>query len=137
MSLITGKVINGKFVPDSPELFKLAFERKEGKHVKIELSAIGEKVKKYAYLYGVVYKTYKEEIGYDTLDEVDRDLKSMFLVDHAHENKITGEIESKILRKRDVSPERLSEYVTECVRYGNTFHGFNLLTSEEYYEAKV
>lgn len=132
MSIVTGKVVGGKFIPDSMELFKLVFDRREGKHIKIEVSSIGDKAKKYAYLYGIVYKTYQEEIGYDTLDEVDHDLKEMFLYDPAHENKITGEIERRVLRKRDVSDERLSEYINACVRHGDTL-GYNIPTVEDYY----
>ena len=135
MSFITGKVVGGKFIPDSLELFKIAFERREGKSIKIEVSSIGEKAKKYAYLYGIVYKTYKDELGYVNLDEVDKDLKSTFLVDHAHENKVTGEVERRVLRKRDVSPERLSQYISDVVMHGNTEYGFNLMSSEEFYNA--
>lgn len=48
--MIFGKVENGKFIPDNPELFKSEFERFNGKMIEVKISSVGSKLKMYKFL---------------------------------------------------------------------------------------
>jgi hypothetical protein len=132
--MIFGKVIENKFIPDNPELFKLEFSKRNNKIVQVEVQAIGEKLRLYRFLYGVIYKEFKEHCGYDYIDEVDRDLKEKFLQETV-ENKLTGEVKMQSMLKSKVSKERLIKYVSDCMQFGNTEYGMNILTPAEWVES--
>lgn len=131
--MIFGKVENNKFIPDNPELFKSEFERFNGKMIEIKISSVGSKLKMYKFLYGVIYKTFKDEYGYSTLDEVDRDLKEKFLLEEV-ENKLTGEIKQVPMLKSKIGKDVLVKYVSDVLNFANAECGFNILAPEEYYD---
>jgi hypothetical protein len=99
---ITGRVINGKFKPDSPNDFKLSFASHEGQEVEIVVKRKSkDKVRQYRYLYGVVYQLIAEHTGYSTY-YVDIMMKSKFCFD-----VVNG---VKIPRKKSASTFKTAEF---------------------------
>ena len=131
--MITGKVIDNKFVPDHPEVFKLEFAQRNGKQVVVTVKALSKKTRLFKFLYGVVYPAFREFSGADTIEDVDLALKEKFFFDFK-DNVLTGDQTRYLKSKQESSYEDLCKYVSDCVMYGNTEHQLGILSGEEYYQ---
>lgn len=134
--MITGRITNGKFTPDNNELFKYEFSKREGKQVRIEVKALGPKLRMFRFLYGVVYPAFAEHLGYTCIHDVDRDLKEKFFFEEV-ENKITGEIKLVPKSKSNASFEELKKYVDDVILFGNTEYGLGIMTGDEFYNQAI
>lgn len=132
--MLTARIINNKLIPDNKELLMAEIAKRNNKKVRIEIVALGPKTRMHAFLYGVVYPAFREHCGHDTIEDVDKDLKGIFFYKHV-ENKLTGETEKVLKSKSAASHEEIQKYVSDCVMFGNTEHGLQIMSGEEYWQS--
>ena len=93
--MITGEVKNGKFIPYSKEAFINAFQRYEGKKVKVEVKKLTKQrsMSQNRYYWGIVLNVFGDYLGYEP-EEMHEICKSKFLKDF----KMIGDIEVEYVK---------------------------------------
>jgi hypothetical protein len=123
---IIGNVENGKFVPNSKEYFKKAFESYEGKIIELSLKVWHKKRTnpQNSYYWGVVIeliKNYINDLGNDfDSDTIHELLRSLFLKTTKEiVNKESGEVKSIdfIQSTTKLSTIEFENYLESCKRY--------------------
>lgn len=137
----TGKVRDGKFVPDDPSAFKGWFDDKSSHAVIVQLSTIGsEKTNpQNRYFHGAIVKRYFElmhESGNDTIpvavevagrafsleiavttETCKADLKRKFAPYIEKIDKATGELTSEPMSVAIMDKFQYSEFLDKCLRF--------------------
>jgi len=123
---IIGTVENGKFVPNSKEYFKRAFESYEGKIIELSLKVWHKKrtTPQNSYYWGVVIeliKNYINDLGNDfDSDTIHELLRSLFLKKTKEiVNKESGEVKTIefIQSTTKLSTIEFETYLESCKRY--------------------
>ena len=123
---IIGTVENGKFVPNSKEYFKRAFESYEGKIIELSLKVWHKKrtTPQNSYYWGVVIeliKNYINDLGNDfDSDTIHELLRSLFLKQTKEiVNKESGEVKTIefIQSTTKLSTVEFETYLESCKRY--------------------
>jgi len=123
---IIGNVENGKFVPNSKEYFKKAFESYEGKIIELSLKVWHKKRTnpQNSYYWGVVIeliKNYINDLGNDfDSDTIHELLRSLFLKTTKEiVNKESGEVKTIefIQSTTKLSTIEFETYLESCKRY--------------------
>jgi len=123
---IIGTVENGKFVPNSKEYFKRAFESYEGKIIELSLKVWHKKrtTPQNSYYWGVVIeliKNYINDLGNDfDSDTIHELLRSLFLKKTKEiVNKESGEVKTIefIQSTTKLSTVEFETYLESCKRY--------------------
>ena len=123
---IIGTVENGKFVPNSKEYFKRAFESYEGKIIELSLKVWHKKrtTPQNSYYWGVVIeliKNYINDLGNDfDSDTIHELLRSLFLKQTKEiVNKESGEVKTIefIQSTTKLSTIEFETYLESCKRY--------------------
>ncbi len=109
-----GSVKDGKFLPDDPIKFKLAFSTFEGKHVDVVVKKKSRsKDRQYRYLYSVVYQLIADQVG-TTPDIIDDLMKRKFMFDIVLGARVPK-------KKRAVTNEEFNQYITNVINWAEGF----------------
>ena len=111
----SGRVDDGRFIPDEPIAFKENFRQFEGRRVRVAVNLPYKRntAAQRGYYWEVVLGMLAERIGDCSRDDVHRDVKERLLKD----------MDGNVGRTRHMNTQQFAEFIDAVVRWAAEFHG--------------